>query len=439
MRLTCLNMHRLIDRRDSGLSPAEGLRLEEHLGGCTRCRAHANLLDGLTRLAAEQPVSLDAAARSRAISAALNAGSVARARLSLAPPRRGFVLLGAATAALALAVAVQRALTPAPAPVAVQPARAFDRVLSGQVEVAGGKQGAGERLNESAELFTTDGASVALAHAEVQLRAHTRARWNARARTLALPQGSALIEVDPARHESFRVETHAFVVTVLGTRFEVTQDAVHVLRGRVSVTPRADGRAVDPIVLAAGSPQADFELQPTAAEATPPLAEPAPVATAPRPRAQRGADKGSQPPAAKLPRDDDREVRDANPSALLEQARSQLAARDVTQARNTLRLAAPQLRESALRAQALSLEAECNLLERRFEAARDAYLRVARIFPTLPAAETALFAAARIEAEHGHSARARELLTRYLERYPSGSFAREAEHRIELLAAEPKR
>jgi ferric-dicitrate binding protein FerR (iron transport regulator) len=380
------------------------LRLEEHLGGCDTCRARANLLNGLTRLAAHQPVRLDASARTRAITAAL-ASDAARTRLSLQPPRRGFVLLGAATALVALAIAVQRALSPAPAPepVAALPTPAFDRVLSGQVD----QHAAGERLSESAELYTSKGASLALAHAQVELRADSGARWDARSRTLALQHGSAMLEVDPAKHQSFRVETAKFVVAVLGTRFEVTETAVHVLRGRVSVTPRAG----EPIVLTANTPQADFELRPTAAAQEPP------VAPTPQPRAAKTNSAA--------------EARNA--SALLDRARSELAARDVAQARNTLELVAPQLHNSELRAQALSLEAECNMLERRFSAARDKYLQVARRFPQLPAAETALFAAARIEAEHGEATRAQALLTRYLERYPSGSFAREAQHRMQLV------
>jgi hypothetical protein len=65
--------------------------------------------------------------------------------------------------------------------------------------------------------------------------------------------------------------------------------------------------------------------------------------------------------------------------------------------------------------------------------ARDAYLTVAEHFAALPAGQTALFAAARIEAEHGDKALALRLLARYLQRYPQGHFAKEAAARSKAL------
>jgi TolA-binding protein len=72
-----------------------------------------------------------------------------------------------------------------------------------------------------------------------------------------------------------------------------------------------------------------------------------------------------------------------------------------------------------------------------FAQARAAFVRVADQFAPLPAAETALFEAARIEAEHGQPARARALLQRYLTRYPSGSFVIEARRRQKNMASAP--
>jgi TolA-binding protein len=68
---------------------------------------------------------------------------------------------------------------------------------------------------------------------------------------------------------------------------------------------------------------------------------------------------------------------------------------------------------------------------RHYGQARDTYLRVVRKFAALPAAETALFAAARVEAEHGQPLQAQALFRRYLERYPRGNFVREAQRRLQ--------
>jgi TolA-binding protein len=274
-------------------------------------------------------------------------------------------------------------------------------------------------VSDQAAVYTTTGARLALAHAQVELRPQSEASWDALARTLRLQRGSVLIEVDPTQQRSFSVETASFTVHVLGTRFVVTERGVYVERGRVSVQLKASDHEHTPMILAAGSEQARFELPPiekvdaateTAASAPPEPRTPQPV---PRPSATDAT---------------------LDPNVLLEQARAQLAARELTQARRTLGRAAPKLNKATQRAEALSLEAECNLLEGRFSAASDSYLRVAKRYADLPAAETALFAAARIEDEHGQPPRARALLDQYLARYPKGSYVREVEHRLQSLA-----
>jgi hypothetical protein len=456
------------------------------------------MLEGLSGIAAPAHGELSAATRERALSNALSA-SVSAPLPRTAPSRRAGLMLGAA-AALALGVVVAQLGSREPS----------NRVLSGEVIVAGSALAAGEALSSHVQLHTTEAAVVALGHARVELRAGSDASWDGQARTLDLQRGSALIDVDPAQHRSFQVVTRAFGVVVLGTRFEVTESAVQVLLGRVAVQLKAAGT---PVVLAAGSARTRFELQPAAAsgdtepqpsatggdsapgadssrtrnepqpsaagpDAAPSVLaadarrtrnEPQPSATdaapdalaagsdrkhnEPQPLAARAdgahaafaADSNPPLPAAARPRgargvtQPGAAARDA--SALLDLARSQLAARELAQARATLELAAPHLHDAALRAQALSLEAECELQARRFDVARDTYLQVARRFSKMPAAETALFAAARIEAEHGEQARARKLLSSYLAKYPRGSFVREAERRLQLLprgaASEP--
>lgn len=419
MKLQCLQAGQLMQRKAQGLSAAEGLTLEEHISGCSDCRSDASLLTGLVGLAAQTPVELSADARQRVIAAAFEAAArerVPQPRVASSPL---LVLLGAAAAVALTSVVLLRstpAATPAArAPVASAPATINhaegDRVLSGRVELAGSERKEGQTIATGETFSSARGAVLALAHAQVELRPDTSAQWDADARSFSLRRGSVMVEVDPARHESFAVESSAFTVQVLGTRFEVTETSVHVVRGRVSVQPK--GATTEPVLLIGGSEQADFPLatEQETETAADPSRQPATAATTQRGRAQDAV----------------------SGSALLEQARTQLAARQIRRARRTLEQALPVLRGAPLRAEALSLQAECHLLAQHYPTARDAYLRVARQFEDLPAGETALYAAARIEAEHGKSARAQSLLERYLTQYPQGSFVREATRRLRAL------
>jgi|GEM_PF-5322687 len=501
MKLVCLGVGRLLDRRSSGLSAAEGLRIEEHLSTCADCRADANLLEALSVLASTAPVGLSVSARERAIANALSVKARPQAPRAVPARRIGMLLLGAAAAMALGFVAVQRASR-------VEVAASSERVLSGSVEVAGSGRSAGAALGSDVQLHASEAAVVALAHARVELRAGSDARWDGAARKVELQRGSALFEVDPAPHQSFTVQTKAFTVRVLGTRFEVTQSAVVVLSGRVSVQPSAAVPNHAPVVLTAGSAQTRFEassaateqahadLQPKAANSQTANAErgtqpntadgtarvglqaadgertrfgtqPSAVRTSTdaqdavgerarfdaqaradrrRGSEQRAAGTEPQRVGAHAPGTDHalpghepagaargKRSERLDAGALLERARSELAARDLPQARATLDLAKPHLRDAPLRAQALSLEAECALQAHRYSAARDTYLRVARKFPGMPAAETALFAAARIEAEHGDPKHAAELFRNYLSKHRQGSYVREAERRLQLL------
>ncbi|MET0389384.1 MAG: FecR domain-containing protein [Polyangiales bacterium] len=118
----------------------------------------------------------------------------------------------------------------------------------------------------------------------------------------------------------------------------------------------------------------------------------------------------------------------------LADARAQLAAGRVAEARRGLAgLRAVKLSQ-AQRAEMASLEAECHVVSGNYAAAQRAFLAVSERFPRLSAAETALFAAARIAAEHGPASEARALLTRYLARHPKGSFVAEATKRLRALS-----
>jgi hypothetical protein len=61
------------------------------------------------------------------------------------------------------------------------------------------------------------------------------------------------------------------------------------------------------------------------------------------------------------------------------------------------------------------------------------YLDVATRFGDLPAGESALYAAARIELRRSRAAAARALLTRYLARYPAGRYADDVRRELATL------
>jgi outer membrane protein assembly factor BamD (BamD/ComL family) len=125
----------------------------------------------------------------------------------------------------------------------------------------------------------------------------------------------------------------------------------------------------------------------------------------------------------------------ADAGMLIERARGQLSSRQISNARASIDAALALSPEPRLRAEALTLRAECALVDGDQGAAVEAYLRVARTFAALPAGENALYAAARLEADRQRSAAAAQLLERYLERYPQGRFEREARTRLHALSA----
>jgi hypothetical protein len=413
MNLTCMRAEFTLQQRVAGISSAAGLFLEEHLASCAKCRATANLLSGLGALHASDARVLSAAERERVIAAAL---SGAAARSSRAPALSGlrsvrWLALPALAALAGLAALAVRssgrqaaAEHAAPDSVAKRSAAAnVDRVLSGQVELAGAERAAGALLANGAELHTAHGALLALAHARVELRAGTRAGWDASRHELQLTAGSVFVDVNEQPHERFMVKTTDFAVLVLGTRFEVTLDTVRVARGRVRVLSASGAE----LAVLDASTRTSWRWTPAPQASTPPTA------------------------ARSLP---SKHAPSAQPAGLLERARSQLVARQVPAARRTLEqvLALPVTPDQ--RAEALSLRADCALVAGEFPAAIDAYLRVFKSFGNLPAGETALFAAARLEAEHGSSNQAAHWLSRYLARYPEGRFAKEARARLHGLA-----
>jgi hypothetical protein len=420
----CIRASNLLGRRRAAeLSAAQSLRLEEHLSGCAQCGHEAALMDGLRELATSAPKSLSPVAREHAIRGAIaQAGSIQ----PLASPFARLWPMGALGAAALVAAAatfglVLRTGLPgdeasqrlelakmAAKPVALPPAR----VMSGEVEIEGRLYGRDTAIGAVSALRSADGATIALGHAVVELRPGTALRWTASTHELRLEEGRVVADVDPKAQRPFTVSTAHFAVLVLGTRFEVALDEVMVERGRVRVV------ATDGAVLAESLGAGEHLIVPLAAELEQGALDVRPVRHG-RPTRKPARSTG----AAK------------DPSALLIEARAHLAARRVEDARQSIDAALALGRVRSQRAEAMSLRAECALVEGDLATAVEAYLRVARAFAREPAGQNALFAAARLEAERGRSASAAALLERYLARYPRGRFVKEARTRLRELGS----
>src|SRR5262245_65583166 len=110
-RYGCVRVALLMKRREAGLSEAQRLILEEHLGRCQDCRNDARALDALGDLVDfGAPAPLGASAHERAIVRALAArGAVGAGRVPLSRARaRGLVIVLAFAGAAAVMFSLRR-------------------------------------------------------------------------------------------------------------------------------------------------------------------------------------------------------------------------------------------------------------------------------------------------------------------------------------------
>ncbi len=413
MASRCATARKLIARRRSGLSAAERLRLEEHVTACTACCEEARALDAFAQMIDVHAAGGRPSRHARAITRVLNATSEAEipAPAPASPSRAApYLLAGAMAIAGILGVAAHRAGwgtgdggpgealptlaaadelerpagPPEPPVSSDEPEPLADRLDAGDLRMAGAAVAPGASIRPGSALSTDGGAELALGAAIVELEAGGSAVWDLDRTTLRLERGVVRARVEPEERSRFRVVTDRFAVEVIGTEFEVTSDGVAVEQGTVRVTsPEGEVFAAR---LEAGESWSVDEL---------PRAEP-----------------------------------EVDVSERLARARTRLARGDVRGARALIREARRADPSRVERAEAETLLAESALVAGDRARAAERYLAVAESYARLSAGENALFAAARIERELGHDARAAELFERYINRYPNGRFRADAELRL---------
>jgi ferric-dicitrate binding protein FerR (iron transport regulator) len=398
MALGCVHMRSLMVTALAGrASEAERLALESHLADCAACRDEHDALAGVRRLRHWEPAPLSDGARERVRRAALAAlDQPARPERS----RRPLLVAGLTSLAAAAALLIV-ILRPPPS-----------RIVDGDVAIVGV---AGKKIPPRAELHAAGAGHVILDGPKVALAAGTDLGWDLASRTVALAHGTLDVDVDPHRHQRFRVKTPRFFVEVLGTRFTVTGEGVRTERGKVRVS-QLDGT---PIRIVAAGEAWSLPTPPVPSAPPPP---PAPIRVA-APQAPIAVDvgPGSAPAAAG----------EAGRRRLAE-ARQALSSGDGEAARALLQ---PLLRKHGLVAvEARTLVAESYLVQRRYDEAIDNYRAILALAPRAPQAESALYAVAQLQLESGQREAAARTLTRYLARYPHGRFAHEARERLELIA-----
>jgi len=270
-----------------------------------------------------------------------------------------------------------------------------DRFESGEARALGRRLALGESIPESSALWLDEGAALVLGHAHVVAASRAEVLWEPLRSSVDLREGGLSVSVDPAPGRRFRVNASTFIVEVVGTEFQVDGNGVRVSHGVVQVLDRKSETLL-------------AELHAGESWSVP--------VVAPLPSAPIAGELSTK--AA---------------SEWLIEARRFLAAGAVSKAERAVAsaLAAKPSRVEA--AEAKTLAAECALVGGQSDRAADLYLEVNKRYADLPAGETALFAAARAQANASHHRIAAELFRSYLDRYPRGRFLQEATTRLQAL------
>jgi len=373
----CSQIEALLGREVLGLSDAERLRLEQHIEHCPGCLADLTLARLVRETIQSASHALTENARTRAIDMAISgAGTL---RMPTTTKRR--TLFGLAAAASLTVAAAAALLLFAREPRPTPAARRLPAPVATPAEQPAHVEGWLESTGVEQRTF---------AHASVQLSPTTRVQFDAEQTTLILDHGQVSVRVDVSKGRPFHVRTHNFRVEVLGTQFTVTPDTVQVLHGHLQVF----------------SLTGELLARDLSAGETFSFAAPGDVSA---------PDKN--PASARL---------------WLMRARGALSRGNTKSARGLIERAERAFPHRSELAEAATLRAEAALLERDPKSAVRLYLVVAAQYADLPAGENAAFAAARLAART-EPARERELLKRYLGRYPRGRFAAETRLRLAEL------
>jgi ferric-dicitrate binding protein FerR (iron transport regulator) len=424
MALTCLLLRRLLHRSRDALSNAERLELEAHLEACRRCAAEVDTIEEIRALIDRVPGRpLGQQRIARAIDRAFVSAAEQGGDRAAAPRRRTWMI----ASALAVPVATAAVLLWWAGAGSSQPAS--DRVIHGEVRAEGRTLMASAHVPGGVSVLSSEDATLALGPARVELGPHTAVRWNPDTYTLQIEQGHLDLSIESTPQRRFRVSTHGFIVEVVGTRFQVTLDRVEVTHGVVRIltadssaliTELRDGEswsAAPPAPSPLTRAPATAQERAARDEMAPPRDRKDPAGTGARPTAGRSGGSATRPDATHW----------------LTRARGALAQGDLDDARDAARatLAASSSREQA--AEARTILAECAQAAGEPAEAIRLYLAIARRYPDLRAGETALFAAARLEANRGRTDESRALLRGYVRAYPDGQFAGDARSRLRAL------
>jgi ferric-dicitrate binding protein FerR (iron transport regulator) len=418
MAMSCKQVVRLSTASAGGhATEAERLELEAHLATCVRCsEEHALALATTRALRAAEPGALSAAARERVRRAALSSQR-AHAPALLTVRRFGWPLAGGAVLAMAAAVAIWIG-TRAPADFSI---------VQGDVAVTAGPAAAPQDpAGRGVTVRSARGGEVRLADASTALAPATEIVWRHERRVVDLREGALTVDIPHRPGQHFEVRTPRFIVEVVGTRFTVDMKGVMTERGTVRLLS-PDGKLIGYLEggHAWAMPDTAAATGPAPAPTPPPEEGPAP----PHDPAAPAAHSSAAPAASATSTEDSAAIR-------LGRARRALARGNAGEARRAVEPLFRLGRDVASEARALY--AESFLIERRYADAIDGYQVVVRDFPSTPQAESALFAVAQLESEHGRPADARATLQRYLARYPHGRFAKEAADRLATMSPQPR-
>ena len=367
--MSCRATREWLHRDAASLDEAQRLHLDDHLASCADCRGDRERLRLVREVGTSLPIP-PAGARdySRAIARALVAARPeARAvtiegapRRESAPRRLWLLPIFAAAVAAAVLVMLTR-----------DHGRLERRVV--HVERPGPVV---PTPPAPVEDVVADGvligpAKVELPSLRVALAEHTQVRWTSNDRLIVIEQGK--VEID-ASGEPARVITQRFEVELTDTDASIDKSGVRVRRGTARVVDRSRKLLAQ---LEAGS-----DWQP-AEPAGKPRTKPVELAQARTQLADGQHAEAERTAEAVL----------ARPLSRAEEAEARMFLADLAQATGNLGVAVSR------------------------------YDTVATKFADLPAAESALYAAARIEARRGRADAARTLFDRYLQAYPNGRYA----------------